>query len=165
MIFSIITTIDISKLLHIIWDNFEISQVVFMPNITYKYAIICLYRYPQTVCNFHMLVFQIKLKYHYSKPIKLQKFLIIKNTAPIRLRSHLHPCERGRVQNGALSTLWVQKFSFVHFAPSADAVFAKGTQQEVMGMRRSWLWVKLLRNQSKTRVQSDLAMPGFWRGY
>ena len=112
-----------------------------------------------------MLVFQIKLKYHYSKSIKLQNFPIIKNTAPIRLRSHLHPCERGRVQNGALSTLWVQKLSFVHFAPSADAVFAKGAQQEVMGMRRSWLWVKLPQNQWKTRVQRDPAMPGFWRGY
>ena len=32
----------------------------------------------------------------------------------------------GRVQNGALSTLWVPKFSFVHFAPSADVIFAKG---------------------------------------
>ena len=27
---------DISKLLYLIWDNFEISLVVFMPNITYK---------------------------------------------------------------------------------------------------------------------------------
>ena len=32
-----------------IWDNFEISLVVFMPNIKYKlnHAIICLYYYPQ----------------------------------------------------------------------------------------------------------------------
>ena len=37
-----------------IWDNFEISQVVFMPNITTNHAIICLYYYPQKVCNFHM---------------------------------------------------------------------------------------------------------------
>ena len=36
-----------------------------------NHAIICLYYYPQNVCNFHMLVFQIKLKYHCSKPIKL----------------------------------------------------------------------------------------------
>ena len=34
-----------------------------------------LYYYPQKVCNFHMQVFQIKLKYLCSKPIKLQKFL------------------------------------------------------------------------------------------
>ena len=27
-------------------------------------------------CNFHLWVFQIKLKYHCSKPIKLQKFLM-----------------------------------------------------------------------------------------
>ena len=53
-----------------IWDNFEISRVVFVQNIT------CLYYYPQMVCNFHMQVFQIKLKYPCSKPIKLQKFLM-----------------------------------------------------------------------------------------
>ena len=45
-----------------------------MPNITTNHAIICLYYYPQKVCNFHMQVFQIQLKYHCSKPIKLQKF-------------------------------------------------------------------------------------------
>ena len=39
-------------------------------------AIICLYYYPQKVCNFHMWVFQIRLKYRCSKPIKLQKFLM-----------------------------------------------------------------------------------------
>ena len=63
-----------------IWDNFEISQVVFMPNIMYllctNHAIICLYYYPQRFCNFHVQVFQIMLKYHCSKPIKLQKFLM-----------------------------------------------------------------------------------------
>ena len=49
-----------------------------MPNITYKIndAINCLYYYPQKVCNFHKQVFQIKLKYHCCKPIKLQKFLM-----------------------------------------------------------------------------------------
>ena len=41
-----------------------------------NHAIICLYYFPQKVCNFHMQVFQIKLKYHCSKPIKLQKFLM-----------------------------------------------------------------------------------------
>ena len=35
-------------------------------------AIICSYYYPQRLCNFHMQVFQIKLKYHSSEPIKLQ---------------------------------------------------------------------------------------------
>ena len=40
-----------------------------------NHAIICLYYYRQKVCNFHMQVFQIKVKYHCSKPIKLQKFL------------------------------------------------------------------------------------------
>ena len=34
-----------------------------------------------------------------------------------------------------------------------------------MGMRKSWLWVKLPRNQWKKRVHRDPAMPGFWRGY
>ena len=47
-----------------------------MPNITTNHAIICLYYYPQKVCNFHMQVFQINLKYHCSKPIKLQTFLM-----------------------------------------------------------------------------------------
>ena len=41
-----------------------------------NHAIICLYYYPQKACNFHMQVFQIRLKYHCSKPIKLQKFLM-----------------------------------------------------------------------------------------
>ena len=41
-----------------------------------NHAIICLYYFPQKACNFHMQVFQIKLKYHCSKPIKLQKFLM-----------------------------------------------------------------------------------------
>ena len=51
-----------------------------MPNITtYKscyHATICLCYCPQKVCNFLMKVFQIKLKYHCSKSIKLQKFLM-----------------------------------------------------------------------------------------
>ena len=47
-----------------------------MPNITYKS---CYYLYillPAKGCNFHIKAFQIKLKYHYSKPIKSQKFLM-----------------------------------------------------------------------------------------
>ena len=43
-----------------------------MPN----HAKICLYYYPQKIGNFHIYVFQIKVKYHCYKPIKLQKFLI-----------------------------------------------------------------------------------------
>ena len=43
----------------------------FMPNITNIYT-----TYQQRFCNFHMYVFQIKLKYYCSKPIKLQKFLM-----------------------------------------------------------------------------------------
>ena len=41
-----------------------------------NHAIICLYYYALKVCNFHMQVFRIKLKYNCSKPIKLQKFLM-----------------------------------------------------------------------------------------
>ena len=41
-----------------------------------NHAILCLYYYAHKVCNFHMWVFQINLKYHCSKPIKLQKFLM-----------------------------------------------------------------------------------------
>ena len=36
-------------------------------------------------CNFHMQVFQIKLKYHCSKPIKLQKFLMQQYKQVIRI--------------------------------------------------------------------------------
>ena len=38
-----------------------------MPNITTNYFFILL---PAKVCNFHMQVVQIKLKYHCSKPIE-----------------------------------------------------------------------------------------------
>ena len=41
-----------------------------------NHVIISLQYYLQKVCNFHMQVFQIKLKYHCSKPTKLQKFLM-----------------------------------------------------------------------------------------
>ena len=57
------------------WNLRLFWNITFMPNITTNHAIICLYYYPQKVCNFHM-TFQIKLKYHSSKPIKLQKFLM-----------------------------------------------------------------------------------------
>ena len=36
VVFGINTTSDILKLWYVIWDNFEISRVVFMPNISYK---------------------------------------------------------------------------------------------------------------------------------
>ena len=85
VIFGINTTSDILKLLYVIsravrrvkfetilkyheWYSCQISRT--------NHAIICLYYYLQKVCNFHMKVFQIKLKYHCSKPIKLQKFLV-----------------------------------------------------------------------------------------
>ena len=82
VIFGINTTSDISKLLHVI--SRAIRQVIFGTILKYherylcrisrtNHAIICLYYYPQKVCHFHVQVFQIKLKYHYSKPIKLQK--------------------------------------------------------------------------------------------
>ena len=41
MIFGINTTRDISKLSQITYNNFEISLVVFMPNITTNHAIPC----------------------------------------------------------------------------------------------------------------------------
>ena len=47
-----------------------------MPNITSKSCFYGLYYYPQKFCNFHVQVFQIKLQYYCSKPIKLQKFLV-----------------------------------------------------------------------------------------
>ena len=82
-IFGINTTSDISKLLYVIsravrrlkfeiilkyheWYLCQISRT--------NYASICLYYYPQKFCNFHMQIFQIKLKYHCFEPIKLQKF-------------------------------------------------------------------------------------------
>ena len=39
MIFGVNTTPDISKLTQITYNNFEISLVVFMPNITTNHAI------------------------------------------------------------------------------------------------------------------------------
>ena len=76
---------DISKLLHVIsradrgvkcetilkYHELHLCQIS-----RTNHAIICLYYYQQKVCNFLMQVFQIKLKYHCSKPIKLQKFVL-----------------------------------------------------------------------------------------
>ena len=83
--FGINNTSDISKLLYVI--SRTVRRVKFETILKYhewylcqisrtNHAIICLSYYPQKVCNFHMSVFQIKLKYHCSKPIKLQKFLM-----------------------------------------------------------------------------------------
>ena len=51
------------KLLYItareIWDIFEISWVVFMPNITYNHPIICLYYYPQRFLIFKCRYFKL----------------------------------------------------------------------------------------------------------
>ena len=85
VIFGINTTSDISKLLEVIsrairWVKFETILKYhewYLCHISRtNRAIICLYYYPQKFCNFHMKVFQIKLKYHRSEPIKLQKFLM-----------------------------------------------------------------------------------------
>ena len=83
VIFGINTTSKLSKLLHVI--SRAVWRVKFETILKYhkwylcqisrtNHALICLYNYLQTVCNFHMYVFQIKLKYHGSKPIKLQNF-------------------------------------------------------------------------------------------
>ena len=80
VIFAINTTSDISKLLCVI--SGAVRRVKFETILKYhkwylcqisrtNHAIICLYYYQQKVCNFHMQVFQIKLKYHCSKPINL----------------------------------------------------------------------------------------------
>ena len=86
MIFGINTTSDISKLLYVI--SRAVRRVKFETILKYhewylcqilrtNHAIICSYYYSQKVCNFHMKVFKIKLKYHGSKLIKLQKFLTV----------------------------------------------------------------------------------------
>ena len=75
---------DILKLLYVI--SRAVRQVKFETIMKYhkwylcqisraNRVIICLYYYPPKVCNFHMY-FKIKLKYHCSKPVKLQKFLM-----------------------------------------------------------------------------------------
>ena len=58
MIFGINTTRDISKLSQITYNNFEISRVVFMPNITTNHAIT--YTNPEfrILSNFKILGFQ-----------------------------------------------------------------------------------------------------------
>ena len=85
VIFGINTMSDISKVLYVI--SRAVRRVKFKTILKYhkwylcqisgtNHAIICLYYYSQKVCNFYMQVFQIKPKYHYSKPIKQQKFLM-----------------------------------------------------------------------------------------
>ena len=75
--FKIVSNFTCLMAHEITYNNFGMSLVVFIPiNITTNHAIFGLYYYPQKVCNFHISVFQIKLKYHCSKPNKLQKFLM-----------------------------------------------------------------------------------------
>ena len=95
---------DISKLLYVI--SRTVRRVKFETILKYQkwYSyrisrtnhIICLYYYPQKVCNFHMQVFQIKLKYHWSKPIKLQKILAGKYLFSVTnlIFSHFHVNQR-----------------------------------------------------------------------
>ena len=68
MIFGINTRSDITIFKYHKWYLCQKSPT--------NHAFICLYYYPQRFCNFHMCVFEIKPKYHCSKPIKLQKFLM-----------------------------------------------------------------------------------------
>ena len=76
---------DISKLVYLI--SRAVRRVKFETVLKYhewylcqmsrtNHAIICLYYCLKKICNFHMQVFQINLKYHCFEPIKLQKFLI-----------------------------------------------------------------------------------------
>ena len=85
------TTSDISKLLYVISRAFR--RVKFETILKYhewylcqmsrtNHAIICLYYHLQKICNFHMQLFQIKLKYHCCKQIKLQKFLMQQYNQP-----------------------------------------------------------------------------------
>ena len=70
MIFGINTRSDILKLLYVIFDGIYAK---------YHVQIMLLFVHTTTrrrFYNFHTKVFQIKLKYQCSKPIKLQKFLM-----------------------------------------------------------------------------------------
>ena len=70
MIFGINTASDISKLLYVI--SRAVRRVKFETILKYHEWYLC-----QISCTNPAIirVFQIKLKYHCSKPIKLQKFL------------------------------------------------------------------------------------------
>ena len=62
-----------------IFTSRQASQINFLRQFEItgtNHAIIWLYYYPQRFCNFHIKVFQIKLKCHCSKSIKLQNFLV-----------------------------------------------------------------------------------------
>ena len=83
MIFGINTTSDISKLLYLIAR--AVRRVKFETILKFhegywcqlsgtNHAIICLYYYPRKVCDFHMWVFQINLKYYCSKPTNCRNF-------------------------------------------------------------------------------------------
>ena len=60
-----------------------------MPNTTYKSCYYLFILLPAKGCNFHMQVFQIKLKYHCSKPIKLQKFLVQQYNRKYHLKRYI----------------------------------------------------------------------------
>ena len=78
MIFGINTASDISKLLYVIWNNFEISRVVFMPNITRKswyYLFILLH---PKVCNFHMYRYALSQLYSYCTLCPQSEWLYIR---------------------------------------------------------------------------------------
>ena len=76
LIFGINTTSDILKLLCAIETILKYHKWYLCLISRTNHVINCLYYYPWKVCNFHMQVFQIKVKYHCSKPTKLQKFLM-----------------------------------------------------------------------------------------
>ena len=84
-----------------------------------NHAIInCLYYYPQKVCNFHMYVFQIKLKYHCSKPIKLQKFLMQQyNSSKANSKANDRHYRKGNTLNVFFSrSLFSQKYITENFS-------------------------------------------------
>ena len=96
-----------------------------MPNITYKSCYYFLYYYPHKVCNFHMQVFQIQQKYHYSKPIKLQKFLMQwynqQNLPIYKLEYCIIVCPKA-VNGYCVTWLASTFFSFPTFATSENTL-------------------------------------------
>ena len=70
--------LDCAVLEEIISDEISIGNSMICSDIWHIYHewYFEIYYYPQKVCSFHTKVFQIKLKYHCSKSLKLQKFLM-----------------------------------------------------------------------------------------
>ena len=82
---------DISKLLHVIsravrrvkFETILKQHEWYLCQISHTNLAIYLFiLLPAKLCNFHMQVFQIKLKYYCSKPIKLQKFFMQQYKVP-----------------------------------------------------------------------------------